>query len=77
MEFIGGILIALGLLTRPAALAATITTGVAAFYFHLPLGFYVENGGAEFALLWTAVLLMVAIRGGGRFSLDRLAGVEF
>lgn len=77
VELFGGILIALGLLTRPAALAATITTGVAAFYFHLPLGFYVEQGGAEFALLWTAVLFMIAVRGGGLFSLDRLAGVEF
>jgi putative oxidoreductase len=50
---------------------------VAAFYFHLPLGFYVDNGGAEFALLWMAVLLMIAIRGGGRFSVDRRIGVEF
>jgi putative oxidoreductase len=77
VEFLGGILIAIGLLTRPAALAATVTTGVAAFYFHLPLGFYVDNGGAEFALLWTAVLFMIAIRGGGRFSLDRRLGAEF
>jgi putative oxidoreductase len=76
VEFFGGVLIAIGLITRPAALAATVTTGVAAFYFHLPLGFYVDNGGAEFALLWTAVLLMIAIRGGGRFSLDRWIGAE-
>jgi putative oxidoreductase len=76
VEFFGGILIAIGLITRPAALAATVTTGVAAFYFHLPLGFYVDNGGAEFALLWTAVLLMIAIRGGGSFSLDRWIGAE-
>jgi putative oxidoreductase len=77
VEFFGGILIAVGLLTRPAALAATVTTGVAAFYFHVPLGFYVDNGGAEFALLWTAVLLMIAIRGGGRLSLDHWLGAEF
>jgi putative oxidoreductase len=77
VEFFGGSLIVVGLLTRPAALAATVTTGVAAFYFHLPLGFYVENGGAEFALLWTAVLLMIAIRGGGPLSLDRRIGAEF
>jgi putative oxidoreductase len=77
VEFFGGILIAMGLITRPAALAATVTTGVAAFYFHLPLGFYVDDGGAEFALLWTAVLLMIAIRGGGRFSVDRWIGAEF
>ncbi len=69
VEFFGGILIALGLLTRPAALAATITTATAALYFHLPLGFYVDTGGVEFSALWAVVLLMVAIKGGGRFSI--------
>lgn len=77
VEFLGGILIALGLLTRPAALAATITTATAALYFHLPLGFYVEEGGVEFSALWAVVLLMIAVRGGGRISLDRLLGREF
>lgn len=76
VEFFGGILIAIGLLTRAAALAAAATTGVAALYFHLPLGFYVENGGAEFALLWAIVLLMIAMRGGGRFSVDAALGRE-
>ena len=77
VEFFGGILIALGLLTRPAALAATITTASAAIVSHLPYGFYVEQGGIEFAGLWAIVLLMIAIRGGGRISLDALIGREF
>ena len=76
VEFLGGILIVLGLLTRPAALAAAVTTGTAALYFHLPNGFYVENGGTEFASLWAVVLLFIAIRGGGAISLDRLLGRE-
>ncbi len=76
VEFFGGILITLGFLTRPAALAAAASTGVAALYFHLPLGFYVESGGAEYALLWAVVLLMIAVRGGGRFSIDRYLGRE-
>ena len=41
VETIGGVLIALGLLTRPAAIAATVTTATAAIYVHLPYGFYV------------------------------------
>jgi putative oxidoreductase len=77
VEFIGGILIALGLFTRPAALAATITTATAALYFHLPLGFYVDTGGVEFAGLWAVVLLFIAVRGGGLISVDRLLGREF
>jgi putative oxidoreductase len=77
VEAIGGTLIAVGLLTRPAALAATVTTATAALYFHLPLGFYVESGGVEFSALWAIVLLYIAIRGGGAISLDRAIGREF
>lgn len=76
VEFLGGILIALGLLTRPAAALATVTTATAALYFHLPLGFYVEPGGVEFSGLWAIVLLMIAVRGGGRISVDRWLGRE-
>ena len=74
VEFFGGILIALGLFTRPAAALATITTATAALYFHLPLGFYVESGGVEFSGLWAVVLFMIAIHGGGRISLDGWLG---
>jgi putative oxidoreductase len=49
----------------------------AAIYVHLPLGFYVEPGGVEFSGLWAVVLLMIAVRGGGRISLDTLIGREF
>jgi putative oxidoreductase len=76
VEFLGGILVALGLLTRPAAFAAAVTTGTAALYFHLPNGFYVDNGGTEFASLWAVALLFLAVRGGGAISLDRLFGRE-
>ncbi len=77
VETIGGALVALGLLTRPAALAAAVTTGTAALYFHLPLGFYVDTGGVEFAGLWAIVLLYIGIRGGGAISLDRAIGRAF
>ena len=76
IEFLGGILVTLGLLTRPAAFAAAVTTGTAALYFHLPNGFYVDNGGTEFASLWAVALLFIAVRGGGAISLDRLFGRE-
>lgn len=77
VEVVGGVLIAVGFLTRPAALAATITTATAALYVHLPHGFYVDDDGVEFSALWTIVLLMIAIKGGGRLSVDRLIGREF
>jgi putative oxidoreductase len=77
VEVIGGALIAIGLLTRPAALAAMVTTGTAALYFHLQHGFYVDTGGVEFSALWAIVLLYIGIRGGGVISLDRAIGREF
>jgi putative oxidoreductase len=77
VEVIGGALIAIGLLTRPAALAAMVTTATAAIYFHLQHGFYVDTGGVEFAALWAIVFLYIGIRGGGAISLDRAIGREF
>jgi len=74
VEVVGGVLIAIGFLTRPAALAATATTATAALYFHLQYGFYVEAGGVEFSALWAIALLFIAMRGGGTWSLDRLVG---
>ena len=77
VEVLGGACIAVGFLTRPAALAAAVTTGTAALTVHLPLGFYVEPGGVEFSGLWAIVLLMFAVKGGGRISVDALVGREF
>lgn len=77
VEVVGGACIAVGLLTRPAALAAAATTATAALYVHLPLGFYVEPGGVEFSALWAVILLMIAVRGGGRVSVDAWIGREF
>jgi putative oxidoreductase len=76
VEFVGGILIALGLLTRPAAMAATILLAVAVAV-HLPNGFFVTKGGFEYAMLWAVLCASIAVRGGGRLSLDRALGREF
>ncbi|AOG12336.1 MULTISPECIES: DoxX family protein [Rhizobium/Agrobacterium group] len=67
-EFFGGILLAIGLLTRPAAFAATIVLLVTV-YFHwiqLDQGF----SGAEKSLLWAAMTFYFVIRGGNRHSVD-------
>ena len=70
-------MIAVGLLTRPAAIAAMVTTATAALYFHLQHGFYVDTGGVEFSALWAIVLLYIGMRGGGAISIDRAIGREF
>jgi putative oxidoreductase len=75
-EFFGGLLIALGLLTRPAAFAAAVLMAVA-LTRHLDRGFFWGQGGWEYPAMWLVVLAAIAVRGGGRFSLDRAIGREF
>ena len=67
-EFFGGILIAIGLLTRPASFAAMIVLLVTV-YFH---GVVKAEGlaGSEKSLLWTAIFLFFSVRGGNRHSVD-------
>lgn len=71
-EFAGGILLVVGLLTRPAAFATSIILLVT-IWFHWVT---VDQGfaGAEKSNLWFAVLVYFIAHGGGRFSVDaRLA----
>jgi putative oxidoreductase len=69
-EFVGGALLVVGLLTRPAATLVVITLGVAAFDFHSADPF----AKRELALAYAVVALSVAIAGPGRYSLDRWLG---
>jgi putative oxidoreductase len=74
-EFFGGIMIAIGLFTRPAAFAAAIVLLVTV-YFHWIVraeGF----SGAEKSIIWAAVMLFFAIRGANRHSVDAKLGREF
>jgi putative oxidoreductase len=66
-EFGCGILLAVGLLVRPAALAIAINMGVAAFVAHAADPFRTR----EPALLFLALALVFLALGGGRFALDR------
>ena len=78
IELVCGVLIALGLVTRPAAFLASGTMAVAYIQFHwkgqlgaslLPI----VNGG-ELALVYCFLFLWMAVRGGGDVSVDRLTG---
>ena len=67
-EFVGGLLLAVGLMTRPAAITLAITMAVALFGYH--------SGDAfrewELAMLYGVTSLMFAGMGSGRFGLDRI-----
>jgi putative oxidoreductase len=67
-EFVGGLLLAAGLLTRPAAFLIACTMAVAAFLQHAPDKFNVK----ELALLYLAVAICYLLRGAGRLSADHV-----
>ena len=77
VEFFGGLLLALGLLTRPAAAAAFVLLLVAVFKVHMANGFFWSSGGYEYPLMWAVLALVFVIRGGGECSIDRKIGKEF
>ena len=76
-EFFGGLLIAIGLLTRPAAIGVVVIMAVAVFQVHLKNGFFWFNGGYEYPLLWGVVALAIVFCGGGSISFDMKIGKEF
>jgi putative oxidoreductase len=72
IELIGGVLLVIGLCTRPAAFIASGMTAVAYFYSHAPRGFFPLLNGGELAVLYCFVFLYLAAAGGGAISADRL-----
>lgn len=67
-EGIGSLLVAVGFLTRPAALTVTITMAVAAFMMHAADPMDVK----EKALMYLCFGLIFLFTGAGRFSIDGL-----
>lgn len=70
-EFFGGILLILGLLTRPTSAVLAITMVVAIVKVHLANGLFMSNNGYEFALALLAMTLALAISGAGKYSADQ------
>ena len=70
-ELVGGILIVLGLFTRPVAFVLSGLMAVAYFYVHAPRGFFPLLNGGELAVLYSFVFLYLSARGGGPWSLDQ------
>jgi putative oxidoreductase len=71
LELVGGILLVVGLFTRPVAFILSGMCAVAYFYAHAPRGFYPLTNGGELAVLYCFTLLYLAAAGGGAWSLDR------
>lgn len=75
-EVVGGLLIALGLVTTVAAAAVMGVMFVAALKIHLPHGFFATDGGYEFPLVMTAAAFSLAGVGAGAWSLDDAFGID-
>lgn len=74
-ELVGGPMLALGLFTRPVAIPIVILLALSIWEHRR--GFFWNQGGFEYPLLWTAAALYFLASGGGSYSLDALIGRAF
>jgi putative oxidoreductase len=72
-EFLGGILVVVGLLTRLAALAITVNLAVAIVKVHWHNGL-LGNGGYQFPLALAAIAFALIFLGAGPIALESLRG---
>ena len=70
LEIVGGVLIILGLVTRPVAFILAGDMAVAYFMVHFPSNFFPVLNRGEGAILFCFVFLYLAAAGGGVWSID-------
>src|SRR5690349_70200 len=72
LEFFGGLLILLGLCTRPVAFILSGEMAVAYWQFHAPGGHWPIQNHGEPAVLLCFIFLFLAAQGAGEWSLDAM-----
>jgi putative oxidoreductase len=70
LEIVGGLLILVGLFTRPVAFVLCGFTAVAYFMAHAPQSFFPINNRGDAAVLFCFVFLYLTAAGPGAFALD-------
>ena len=70
LETVGGLLIILGLFTRPTAFVLSGMMAVAYWMFHAPSSPYPAVNGGDAAILFSFVFLYLVTSGPGAWSLD-------
>jgi putative oxidoreductase len=72
LELFGGLLIVLGLFTRPVAFVLSGEMAFAYFMAHEPKSFFPLVNGGDSVILYCFIFLYFVVAGGGAWSLDRL-----
>ncbi|KJF65711.1 DoxX family protein [Rhizobium nepotum] len=70
LEFVGGILLLIGLFTRPVAFILSGQMAVAYFMAHAPSSVFPALNGGDAAILFCFVFLYLVFAGPGAFSVD-------
>ena len=71
LEFFGGLLLALGLFTRPVAFLLSGEMAFAYWLSHAPRGLFPVANGGDAAILYCFIFLYIAAAGAGPWALDR------
>lgn len=71
IEIITGVLILIGLFTRPAAFVASGTMAVAYWMAHAPANLFPANNGGDAAILFCFVFLYLVFAGPGSWSVNK------
>jgi len=74
LETFGGLLLVLGLFTRPVAFVLAGMMAVAYFMVHAPQSFFPALNGGDAAILFCFVFLYLVVAGPGPWSLDAQRG---
>ena len=70
IELLTGVLVTIGLFTRPIAFLAAGEMAVGYFMFHFPKSFWPAVNMGEAAILYCFVFLYIAAAGAGAWSID-------
>jgi putative oxidoreductase len=76
LELVGGVLLLIGLFSRPVAIVLSGELAFAYFIAHAPRGgfFMPQLNGGEGAVLYCFIFLFLAAAGGGAWSVDAMRG---
>lgn len=70
LETVGGLLVLLGLFTRPVAFLLSGEMAVAYWMFHAPQSTFPSSNGGDAAILFCFIFLFIAAAGPGAFAVE-------